>query len=78
MDHGSWGLPRRSLGNFQGASGLLLSSIVGELPGKSPGNFLGSSQERQRHINVNIILSGDCLGEEGSPNRVGRGQMFMC
>ena len=23
-------------------------------------------------------MSGDCLGEGGSPDRVARGQMFMC
>ena len=32
-----------SLGNFRGTSGLLLSSTVRELPGKSPKNFRGSS-----------------------------------
>ena len=31
------------MGNFRGTSGLLLSSTVRELPGKSPKNFRGSS-----------------------------------
>ena len=30
---------RGSLGNFRGTSGLLLSSTMRELPGKSPGKF---------------------------------------
>ena len=33
---------RGSLGNFRGTPGLLLSSTVSELPGKSPKNFRGS------------------------------------
>ena len=40
-----WGSPGNfwgSLGNFQGTPGLLLSSTVRELPGKSPKNFRGS------------------------------------
>ena len=36
---GSPGSFWRSLGSFRGTSGLLLSSTVRELPGKSPGNF---------------------------------------
>ena len=40
---GSSGNFRGSLGNFRGTSGLLLSSTVRELPGKSPKNFRGSS-----------------------------------
>ena len=40
---GSLGNFRGSLGNFRGTSGLLLSSTVRELPGKSPKNFRGSS-----------------------------------
>ena len=39
---GSPGNFRGSLGNFQGTPGLLLSSTVRELPGKSPKNFRGS------------------------------------
>ena len=39
---GSLGNFRGSLGNFRGTSGLLLSSTVRELPGKSPKNFRGS------------------------------------
>ena len=39
---GSPGNFRGSLGNFRGTSGLLLSSTVRELPGKSPKNFQGS------------------------------------
>ena len=35
------GTSRGSLGNFRGTSGLLLSSTVRELPGKSPKNFRG-------------------------------------
>ena len=31
----------------------------------------------KRHINIKN-LSGDCPGEGGSPDRVARGQMFMC
>ena len=38
---GSLGNFRGSLGNFRGTSGLLLSSTVRELPGKSPKNFRG-------------------------------------
>ena len=37
----SWNF-RGSLGNFRGTPGLLLSSTVRELPGKSPKNFRGS------------------------------------
>ena len=47
---GSLGSLRRSLGNFWGTSGLLLSNLsstVRELPGKSPGNFRGNSGEVQ-------------------------------
>ena len=43
-----WGSPggfRGSLGNFRGTSGLLLSSIVRELPVKSRRNFQGTSRE---------------------------------
>ena len=40
---GSLGNFQGSLGNFRGTSGLLLSSTVRELPGKSPKNFRGSS-----------------------------------
>ena len=40
---GSPGNFRGSLGNFRGTSGLLFSSTVRELPGKSPKNFRGSS-----------------------------------
>ena len=40
---GSLGNFRGSLGNFRGTSGLLFSSTVRELPGKSPKNFRGSS-----------------------------------
>ena len=36
---GSLGNFRGSLGNFRGTSGLLLSSTVRGLPGKSPKNF---------------------------------------
>ena len=39
---GSPGNFRGSLGNFRGTPGLLLSSTVRELPGKSPKNFRGS------------------------------------
>ena len=39
---GSLGNFRGSLGNFRGTPGLLLSSTVRELPGKSPKNFRGS------------------------------------
>ena len=39
---GSPGNFRGSLGNFRGTSGLLLSSKVRELSGKSPKNFRGS------------------------------------
>ena len=39
---GSPGNFRGSLGNFRGTPGLLLSSSVRELPGKSPQNFRGS------------------------------------
>ena len=39
---GSPGNFRGSLGNFRGTPGLLLSSTVRELPGKSPTNFRGS------------------------------------
>ena len=38
---GSLGNFRGSLGNFRGTSGLLSSSTVRELPGKSPKNFRG-------------------------------------
>ena len=47
---GPWG----SLGNFRGTSGLLLSSTVRELPGKSPttsgkfGELLGKSGTSQK------------------------------
>ena len=34
---------RGSLGNFRGTSGMLFSSTVKELPGKSPKSFRGSS-----------------------------------
>ena len=40
---GSLGNFQKSQGNFRGSSGLLLSSTVSELPGKSPKNFQGSS-----------------------------------
>ena len=43
-----WGTSWRSLGNFWGTSGLLLSSAVRELPGKSPktsGEVWGTSGE---------------------------------
>ena len=39
---GSLGNFRGSLGNFRGTPGLLLSSTVRELPGKSPKDFRGS------------------------------------
>ena len=39
---GSPGKFRGSLGNFRGTPGLLVSSTVRELPGKSPKNFRGS------------------------------------
>ena len=41
---GSLGSFRGSLGNFRGTSGLLLSSTVRELPGKSPKNFRSSGE----------------------------------
>ena len=58
---GSPGNFRGSLGNFRGTSGLLLSSTVRELPGKSPKNFRGSPGTSQK-------LGGAWLPPSDSPN----------
>ena len=47
---GSLGNFRGSLGNFRGTSGLLLSSTVRELPGKSPKNFRGSRRKTSGEV----------------------------
>ena len=47
---GSLGNFRGGLGNFRGTSGLLLTSTVRELPGKSPKKFRGSRRKSSGEV----------------------------
>ena len=65
---GSLGNFRGSLGNFRGTSGLLLSSTVRELPGKSPKNFRGSLGNFRGSRGTSQKLGGAWLPPSDSPN----------
>ena len=63
-----WGTSGESLGNFWGSSGLLLSSTVRELPGKSPKNFRGSSGNFRGSPGTSQKLRGAWPPPSDSPN----------
>ena len=65
---GSPGNFRWSLGNFRGTPGLLLSSTVRELPGKSPKNFRGSLGNFRGSVGPFQKLGRAWLPPSDSPN----------